>query len=633
MSFASFERLSLDKEPDLFGQDYHDSSNDFLNQYLTFDSIETEDSFYPALPGLTHLERSPCSRQFLEVSSASREDDAGFGNVQELQDGPWDFAQNAASPQLVSTERANVYPQLSDSDLLSLEGISLQSPEVTPSSPSLPSTPLPKSPPVVVQSSRKKYHFLDSVSKTLSIPRGLRKVTLGIEKTRSSARKVTHGSEVNRLSPTRSPTRKVTCGPDTYFSSPTRSPIRKATSPAKMMRASQYSEQDLQEWSANMAADAAKFNFGFPTAHGPLSPPPSAKLSDASDNSVNMMPTNSHRSGPFQWDQPIPQYTGRSNTTHTPIATPTTSIHAFTQSNLQAAPGSDMMYTDGPQEHDAGTHWSTHNINLMGAEYDSFGPPQFPQEPETSPVWWNHASTAPMAQPSPALYHRSSSQDTKSLAMHLQSEVIGNANDLALSHSNFQNGLNIQLPHTPAHQSFVISNSPMQAPSEYFTTHPHVDPSAHHHYTHSQPDSRASPRIFGSLHSVRKSRSRGRICDTPSPTSGTPTRSFSVQKRRSSSACRHMAARPSEHHPTTPKTSKASRSASGFADFVNFTPSDSGKILTGVAPSGSSKTKARREKEAMEKRRRLSQAAVKAVTEAGGSLDSLKDLDSEDLLF
>jgi hypothetical protein len=57
---------------------------------------------------------------------------------------------------------------------------------------------------------------------------------------------------------------------------------------------------------------------------------------------------------------------------------------------------------------------------------------------------------------------------------------------------------------------------------------------------------------------------------------------------------------------------------------VNFTPSDSRKILTGVAPSGSSKTKARREKEAADKRRKLSQAAVRAVVEAGGDLGRLE---------
>jgi hypothetical protein len=57
---------------------------------------------------------------------------------------------------------------------------------------------------------------------------------------------------------------------------------------------------------------------------------------------------------------------------------------------------------------------------------------------------------------------------------------------------------------------------------------------------------------------------------------------------------------------------------------VNFTPDDSRKILTGVAPSGSSKTKARREKEAADRRRKLSQAAVKAVIEAGGDLGRLE---------
>jgi hypothetical protein len=58
-------------------------------------------------------------------------------------------------------------------------------------------------------------------------------------------------------------------------------------------------------------------------------------------------------------------------------------------------------------------------------------------------------------------------------------------------------------------------------------------------------------------------------------------------------------------------------------DFVNFTPSDSRKILTGVAPSGSSKTRARREKEAMEKRRKLSMAALRAVRAAGGDVEIL----------
>ncbi|KAI8941226.1 hypothetical protein NX059_002461 [Plenodomus lindquistii] len=79
---------------------------------------------------------------------------------------------------------------------------------------------------------------------------------------------------------------------------------------------------------------------------------------------------------------------------------------------------------------------------------------------------------------------------------------------------------------------------------------------------------------------------------------------------------------------------QSSRQAStGGSGFVNFTPDDSRKILTGVAPSGSSKTKARREKEAADKRRKLSQAAMKAVMEAGGDIDSLRRLEREGLLM
>jgi hypothetical protein len=80
------------------------------------------------------------------------------------------------------------------------------------------------------------------------------------------------------------------------------------------------------------------------------------------------------------------------------------------------------------------------------------------------------------------------------------------------------------------------------------------------------------------------------------------------------------------HMPKTPKTPRTPRTptGSGVIDFVNFTPKDSAKLLSDVAPSGSSKTRARREAEAKEKRKRLSEAAVKAVRRAGGDVMILK---------
>ena len=62
----------------------------------------------------------------------------------------------------------------------------------------------------------------------------------------------------------------------------------------------------------------------------------------------------------------------------------------------------------------------------------------------------------------------------------------------------------------------------------------------------------------------------------------------------------------------------------GGGGFVNFTPNDGSMLMTGVAPSGSSKTKARREKEAQDRRRRLSEAAMKAVAAAGGDIEKLR---------
>ncbi|KAL4803600.1 regulatory protein weta [Aspergillus unguis] len=70
---------------------------------------------------------------------------------------------------------------------------------------------------------------------------------------------------------------------------------------------------------------------------------------------------------------------------------------------------------------------------------------------------------------------------------------------------------------------------------------------------------------------------------------------------------------------TSPKSGKPVT-----VSFVNFTANDSQRILTGVAPSGSSKTKARREQEARDRRRKLSEAALQAVRRAGGDVEALE---------
>ncbi|KAL8798999.1 MAG: hypothetical protein Q9182_006211 [Xanthomendoza sp. 2 TL-2023] len=94
-----------------------------------------------------------------------------------------------------------------------------------------------------------------------------------------------------------------------------------------------------------------------------------------------------------------------------------------------------------------------------------------------------------------------------------------------------------------------------------------------------------------------------------------PTPSRLTHRRSKSAAPRRKSA-------STLRTPKSNGSMS--MGFVNFTPQDSKRILTGVAPSGSSKTKARREQEANEKKRKLSAAVLRAVEEAGGNTEGLR---------
>ena len=93
---------------------------------------------------------------------------------------------------------------------------------------------------------------------------------------------------------------------------------------------------------------------------------------------------------------------------------------------------------------------------------------------------------------------------------------------------------------------------------------------------------------------------------SPSPVTPSRSRRRSKHSRRKSSA----------------GTLKSAKSASSV--FVNYTPRDREKIVNSVAPSGSSKTKARREQEAHEKRRKMSLAVEKVVQENGGDVEKFR---------
>ncbi len=127
-----------------------------------------------------------------------------------------------------------------------------------------------------------------------------------------------------------------------------------------------------------------------------------------------------------------------------------------------------------------------------------------------------------------------------------------------------------------------------------------------------------SPTMSPTHRSSRSTRQR-----SPSRREASQHRRKSIHKSgpvRDGETPRH---RSTSRPPRTPKTPKTP--GDGFQiDFVNFTPKDASKLLNDVAPSGSSKTRQRREQEARDRRKKLSEAALQAVRRAGGDVEALE---------
>ena len=148
----------------------------------------------------------------------------------------------------------------------------------------------------------------------------------------------------------------------------------------------------------------------------------------------------------------------------------------------------------------------------------------------------------------------------------------------------------------------------------------------HHHNHHQSPTKSNTP---SKSRSHKKTKSVGQLKQPKSCTTLKGAKSFGNIKSPTNN---------NNHKSTTTATTKtasagggagAGGASSAFDNFVNFTAHDSDRILTGVAPSGSSKTKARREQEANEKKRKLSMAAVRMVEEAGGDVNAMEMLKAE----
>ncbi|EPE29471.1 hypothetical protein GLAREA_00631 [Glarea lozoyensis ATCC 20868] len=521
MSFSAVASYHSNKATDMFGPSYDNLDNEFFDEFLTFSLSHSANQEYSLVPDSQLIDRAFSQSNSGETSLSSHEEDARLTGEQS----PWDSNVWAADFTATSLHNENgLYSELtgraaiSDSELLALEGIHLESPHhQTFAQSSLPSTPHPS----VAVNARRKTRIVESLSQTL------KKASGNLERT-------------------------------------LRSPIRKQSFANKAYRHSNHSQTEVDSLENKLQLDALKFKFDFEENPSTLSIDTKASIQDVGQDRLEA-------------DTPSPSFR-----LGTPIDTPELCVN-----HSRKASENNLPIT--PEIHSSAAFWSS--PPKPTPMISSADPTLFSSEIQP-PVWWSHAAKAPLAHPLPSGYHTNPQLATKTLAMQLQNDVQYKENYrhhglmARCNPSNMMgNGLMIQTPST--YGSFHSENSRIQRGYHDITPR-------HHHSPQTSP---------------RKSSHRSSM----SPTSP------HIKKRKSG----NLKAEKKSSWPRTPGSAKSNTITLG--EFVNYTPEDSKKILTGVAPSGSSKTKARREKEAMEKRRKLSQAAARAIMAAGGDCSGLRE--------
>ena len=323
-----------------------------------------------------------------------------------------------------------------------------------------------------------------------------------------------------------------------------------------------------QEWTQRFG----QINIQTATENLPLSPPPSASIPSCGPFSASQRPQHHQRHDSFNQPQLSPLKAARlQQGIPSPLASPVNfDPHAR---GLQFPQPQDPQSPSWPSSASKEDDYNSLTICPREVQPDWSSQDVLHQ---TSSSFYEQGSSA--AHSAPALSHAESDFSTHGLptAVHTFGEFI---------------------TEDPSVDYVAPSIDPFQLASTEMFSFPAVEAPTEEQRCRT-PSSRASS-----------------VCplSSPPPLSVKSPSKPTTRRRRSKSSRRKPSA----------GTLKSPKSA-GALGFVNFTPSDSQKILTGVAPSGSSKTKARRELEAHERKRKLSLAAEKAVRDAGGDPEKLR---------
>ena len=381
---------------------------------------------------------------------------------------------------------------------------------------------------------------------------------------------------------------------------------KRSASPPKMMNPSRYRAGFKDVWIDKIHWSPKRYELTVPSSLFPVSPPPSARGPHEHEFAAAFRSSNVYPPLSDYDEQLSPLTTTFQNAhIHTPLSSPAINALAHASNSYfdsippvplnPYAPQVVPLNDTAPLYPERTSSLATNKIQAF-----DFG---FSSSPNLG-TW----STAPFAEPASAIYatDQFASQDPFG---GIDTSILPSTENIDIGGA----GLGVSCdPSLVSNYTSVPDTVPLLA-STYQTCQSTASP----YYLPSQ-------KTHGlSITPHHRSRSCVRS-QSPSPPATEPR---SRRSRRTSSSRRTSRHRRTKSSNSTPRHSQ-NVEKSGF---VNFTPQDSNKILSGVAPSGSSKTKARREKEAADKRRRFSQAAVRAVVEAGGDLEALSKAGLVDL--
>ncbi|KAF2657055.1 hypothetical protein K491DRAFT_348412 [Lophiostoma macrostomum CBS 122681] len=451
---------------------------------------------------------------------------------------------------------------------------------------------------------------------------------------------------------------KAVSNPDRSLRNGIQKAAKKTTAFTKMMRPSHFCAGIQDLWSRKIEGPADTFNLHLPSNGLSHSPPSSTKFAREESSHDFFLKDQPYTIAMSPLPNEDVHHTSSSNYQLTPLSSPPIDTNSFQFSSdgfagayipPDLASGNaalSALQTPPPSHRLPMTTWGPDSPTPANVEFAFSASPEFEGKAQG---WWGHGvsgnEAAPDSQPEASSYTATSTsqgQSQNGIAGFSPGSLgvagLGISCDTA-SFSEFTPGTELSTPNpNPSHNGngngYIHANT---VTMNGFTT-----PSVSTFDTPYIPDT-----LYTSIPQSQGIHIGNPLSDPRSPTSRSPSpfpqprftrRRHSSQNhaqshssarahRRKSSSNSSAQSNGYSHHRTSSSSASHARSSSGSmgGGFVNLTPADSGKLLTGVAPSGSSKTKARREKEAADRRRKLSQAAVKAVRDAGGDLRGLDE--------